>query len=430
VAPDYALNYWDYQGRVAYRISEHDRLTAFAFGAYDFLRNEAIGRTLFEVEFHRLDLRWDRETENGRIRVATTLSSDHTLNAAENATDPGSSTTTRGIRVRLQADQRVASGLRARAGGDIGFDHFTGDREVQGPNFVPFGAHDDVYGGGWVDLVARPSNGVEIVPAFRFDVFRVRNETVLAPEPRLATRLRLADGVSWISAAGLTHQVPTFSIPIPGSNVSRFEAAKQEAWQISQAVEVALPLRVLAKGTAFRNVIFLSDATGTAHNYGFEIFLRRDFTERLGGFVSYTLSRADRVVGSASGLSTFDRPHTLSVVLGYDLGKGFRAGGRFYTQSGRPYDVACSTPECTDPSPPMTSSPFIASGRFPMFSRLDVRFEKKWRLDSGAWIALTLEWFNALLAREVDMAVRTPRGLALQSRNPLTLPSIGVEAGY
>ncbi|HEX9296381.1 MAG TPA: TonB family protein [Polyangiaceae bacterium] len=430
VAPDYKLAYWDYQARAAYRISEHDRLSIFSFGAHDLLRNEIIARTLFHVDFHRLDLRWDHETEGGRVRVATTLGSDLTLKAAENSRNPGSSVTSRSARVRLELDQRVAAGARVRAGGDINVERFDEDREQQGPGVVPFGAHTDSYGGAWVDVIGRPSPGVEIVPGFLFDVFRVRDETLLAPEPRLSTRLKIAERVAWISAFGLTHQVPTFVIPVPGSNVSLFESTSQEVWQASQAIEASLPFRMLAKLTLFRNVIRLVDDQGRGDNYGVEVFVRRDFTERLGGFVSYTFSRADRQLFGMKFLSTFDRPHVLSVVLGYDLGAGFRAGSRFYLESGRPYEILCATPNCRDSGASPMPYQYVHSGRFPAFSRLDVRFEKKWTFESGAWFAATLEWFNALLSRELDSVRTSPDGLVFDGRSPLTLPSIGVEGGY
>jgi TonB family protein len=436
VAPEYSLAYWDYQGRLAFRVSEHDRLTAFSFGAHDFLRNEVISRTLFHVEFHRLDLRWDHDTDSGHLRVAATLSSDLTLNAAENSRDPGSATKSRGARLRFELDERVARGLRFRAGGDVGLERFDDDREVHGAaGFVPFGAHTDRYGGGWIDLVERPAPGVEVVPSFRFDVFQVRDDTVLAPEPRLATRLKLAEGVAWISAFGVTHQVPTFLVPVPGSNISRFDASNHEVWQASQTIELALPWRALAKATLFRNVTFASQPGLGGHDYGMELFLRRDFTERLGGFASYTLSRANRTAPGAHALSTFDRTHVLSLVLGYDLGAGYRFGGRFYVESGRPYEIACPTPGCVGGAPPPPGSPpssfpYVVSGRFPMFSRLDVRFEKKWTFASGAWIAGTFEWFNSLLTREYDNVAWTPAGLVESGRSPLTLPSIGIEGGY
>ncbi len=45
VAPDYSLGYGDYQARLSYAASGADRLTLFAFGGYDFLRNEVEHRT-------------------------------------------------------------------------------------------------------------------------------------------------------------------------------------------------------------------------------------------------------------------------------------------------------------------------------------------------------------------------------------------------
>jgi hypothetical protein len=432
VAPDYSLSYWDYQARLAYRVTDHDRLSAFAFGAYDFLRNKAIARTLFDVQFHRLDVRWDHDTEQFHSRVAVTLSSDSTLNAQENTTDPGTSTDSQGARVRFELEDRVSKTLRVRAGGDAGLEHFTSDSLVlfQSSAATSFGPHTDRYGGGWLDLVSRPARGVELVPSLRFDLFDVRNQTVVAPEPRLAARLRVAEGVSWISAFGLTHQVPTFVIPVPGASFSVFDTAHQTVWQASQSIEVALPWRLLAKGTLFRNVSILSDVDGQSHDYGAELFLHRDFTERLGGFVSYTLSRSDRDRLGNNELSAFDRTHVLSAVLGYDFGRGYRFGGRFYLASGRPYTVSCPTPDCAGAPNPSMATPYSVTGRFPMFSRLDVRFEKKWYLGGGATVAATFEWFNALLEKEIDSADWTPGGVALTGRSPLTLPSVGVEGSY
>jgi hypothetical protein len=134
-------------------------------------------------------------------------------------------------------------------------------------------------------------------------------------------------------------------------------------------------------------------------------------------------------------LAGFDRPHVLSAVLGYDLGAGFRLGGRAYYASGRHYTVACPTEDCAPL--PMTSmaparSVFIHEGRVEGFFRLDVRFEKRWRFASGSWIAVTAEWFNALLAEETMSRYWDPvrGGIHTETQSPLTLPSIGIEAGY
>jgi hypothetical protein len=321
-----------------------------------------------------------------------------------------------------------------RAGADAGLEHFKNDSLVLSSMVTSFGSHTDRYGGAWVDAVTHAGRGIEIVPSLRLDVFDVRGQTVFAPEPRLAGRFRIAEGVSWISAFGVTHQVPTFVIPVPGADFSVFDTAKQSVWQASQSIEVAFPLRITAKATVFRNVSILSDVDGQSHDYGAELFLHRDFTERLGGFVSYTVSRSDRDQLGVEKLSVFDRTHVLSAVAGYDFGSGYRFGGRFFLASGRPYTVNCPTPDCSGGArPPMgtlPATPYTATGRFPMFARLDVRFEKKWSLGKGATIAATFEWFNSLLAREIDSVGWTPNGLAFSGRSPLTLPSVGVEGSY
>ncbi|HYQ41905.1 MAG TPA: TonB family protein, partial [Polyangiaceae bacterium] len=108
VAPDYGLNYWDYQARIAYRINATDTLSAFAFGALDQLRNENIHRTLFDTQFHRLDLRWDRHTEQSHVRVALTLGTDHVLNAHEGPSGAGSELRDSTARLRLEASHRVS----------------------------------------------------------------------------------------------------------------------------------------------------------------------------------------------------------------------------------------------------------------------------------------------------------------------------------
>jgi hypothetical protein len=208
------------------------------------------------------------------------------------------------------------------------------------------------------------------------------------------------------------------------------ELGVQRAYQATQGLELALPSAMYARATVFHSLLQTEEFQVSGRNYGLELFLRRDFAERLGGFVSYTLSRTERTAGSATFLSDFDRPHVLSAVLGYDLGKGFRLGGRAYYASGRPYFLACPTSDC-GPGDPEAERPYLVEDRVEGFFRLDVRFEKRWRLSSGAWIAATLEWFNALLAEEKMQKYWDPMlGVVEDTQSPLTLPSVGIEAGY
>ena len=72
--------------------------------------------------------------------------------------------------------------------------------------------------------------------------------------------------------------------------------------------------------------------------YGVEVLLRRPLSKRPSGWLSYTLSRSTRdehfitptgrdVVAAVA--SDYDRTHVLNAISAYDLGRRWRAGGRF-----------------------------------------------------------------------------------------------------
>ena len=431
VAPDYGLNYWDYQARVAYRINATDTVSAFAFGALDRLDNVPLGVKLFDTQFHRLDLRWDRHTEQSHVRVALTLGTDHVLNGQESTYASGSELRDTTARVRLEASHRLSPTLRLRGGADAGASNVKTEVDILGPQVVAQPARVDYSGGAYADAIWRPARAAEIVPGLRVDLARARLENHLFVEPRLGTRLRVAQGVSWVSAFGVAHQLPTQSIRVPGRTPNALELAKQEAWQATTGVEFVLPASMLGKVSLFHAWVDALDADVTGRSYGAEFFLRRNFSERLGGFISYTLSRTTYTHLRETNQAEFDRPHVLSVVLGYDLGRGFRLGARSLYESGRRYAVACPTPDC-GPGDPQAPRPFVTQGRTHSFFRVDFRFEKRWQLAAGRWISGTFEWFNASLSTEADSAHWDPvhGGVIISDRSALTLPSIGVEAGF
>lgn len=431
VAPDYELGYSDYQGRVTYAVTPSDRLTVLGFGGYDVLRNKERAITLFNVGFHRLDLRWDRALEGtGRVRVGLTLSHDTVRAAPEDEGASGVLQKSTGARVRAEAEQDLAEGVRLRVGGDLAADAVRGDREQIDERVRVYPDRTDVTAGAHADAVLRPTRAVEIVPGLRFDQLRSRGTDHSFLEPRVGARVRLARATSYIAGAGLAHQVPAVAIRMPGRPPNLLERSVQEVAQASHGIEYALPWRLLGRTTLFlQRTTTDSEASGRA--YGAEQFLRRDFTERFGGFISYTLSRTELTAGTEQRLASYDRTHVLSAVLGYDLGGGFRIGGRGYLASGRAVRVWCPTVDCApggDPGGPLRD---VVDLRLPTFVRLDTRLEKRWKLGRDGWITATFEWFNATLSSETEDAYYTSRdGIRRDRRSPLTLPSLGVEAGF
>lgn len=416
-APNYSLGYWDYQLRATHRVSDRDTVTLFAFGAHDELHYN--GQPQFSIEYHRVDLRLDHRIRGGSLRVAFTFSQDHTLTAD---TDVGQSAALDGPgwRLRMELDQHVDRKVRIRAGADVGATRFTADEyPAQGAFPALHGPHTDVEGGAYADVVWYPAKPLEVVPGFRLDGYRSRDRSTWAPQPRLAAKVRLHPALSWLSAFGTAHQEPTEAVFLPAALPNPMDESARTSAQLSEGLEVRLPSSMRLRATGFYSrtlapQILGTPVSGLEQGEGLEVFFHRDLTERLGGFVSYTLSRTDRAIGSVTERAPWDRTHVLTVVAGYDLGARWRAGARFFFESGRPFTQPCGG----------------SAGDLPPFYRIDARVEKKWVFRGGPWLAASLEGFNVTDQAEPIGSDCVNGKPSVQYQTPIILPTLGLEGGF
>lgn len=472
LVPEVELGYWDYQARATYSPSERDTVSVFGFGAYDFLsaEDEDTGepQTVYDVTFHRLDTNWRRVlSDDSALLVGATLGWDRTgSGAADEPLD------LEGRRLGARALYTNQLGRRAllRAGGDVEVSRFgiqlpeqLDDDDDDVDDFDPrleelpfaglpiadfeqrpltresfadlFSSRTDVSFGGWVDSVLDLGHGVTLTPGFRFDVYASRGQLALAPEPRLSARFQVHPRLALVHDIGVAHQAPSFAIPVPGFSGTPAEGLQRGVqtsagveWQPSDGTRVELtlfqtglfagsdPIGIFQLDNADLSVDSLTERV-TAHTYGAEIYLRRDLTRRLGGFVSYTLSRSERAIGRLEGPSSVDRTHVLNVAAAYRLSDSWRTGARFVFYSGVPAEVAY--PRAAE-SPP----------RGPAFHRLDVRIEKRWPLGEDGFWALVAEVQNSTLRRETLERSCYAYGCESERIGPVTVPSLGVEAQF
>ena len=477
-APNTRVNYWDYQGRVAYRVGERDTLSVFAFGSYDeILNRDPFSRNtdfypLFRTEFHRIDTRWDHRTGRGNLRTAITVGVDNSLVGSQ---DAASEVVAQTLALRSDYEERLSPTAKLRFGADTILYHYNVSGNT-GNLLQSFSTRDDVMFGIRGDVVWRVHPRIEVVPGIRLDMFTSRPASqsqasilsgkvgtrIPAVDPRLASRITLSKKVSVISTFGVAHQPPSSAIPIPGLDLGALDNGLQSSIQAGQGVELALPLEFSLTTTAFvQNYFNLSDQFATCitvtggqadgscvsarvrgRGYGLEVLLRRDLTKRITGWISYTLSRSTRettsphaagvdlnLAASSSGevLAEFDRTHVLNVVAAADLGGGWRAGARFYYYTGKPYTA---TQVNQVPLPPYNVD------RLPDFWRIDFRLEKKWTLGARGSISFVFEGLNVTFNREAISANcrRTPGQLfdvcKPEYLGPVAIPSIGVEGFY
>jgi hypothetical protein len=402
------------------------------------------------------------------LRIATTLGLDNT-GAGE---DDGVDLSAERVRNRFVLSHRVTDSTQLRVGGDIETALYDIDIDTEGddddddepppdrlppelnprplpglpPRFAPepsneeqiealFSSRNEVVAGAWLEWVLDLGSGVTLVPGFRLDVYTGDSVTQFAPEPRISARFQLNPRVALLHDLGIAHQAPSFAIPVPGLQGAASQGL-QRAVQSSAGTEVDLGNHVSGTLTVFQNLLFGgTDALGLfqlqradssiepetdrvmARTYGLEVFLRRSLSERLGGFLSYTLSRSTRSLSRLHGPASFDRTHVFNLAVAYDLGRAWRAGIRTVVYTGIPGEVAY--PEATEHPP-----------RAPVFYRFDWRLEKRWKLGKDGFWALVFEVLNTTLHKETLEISCYAYGCESESIGPVTIPSIGVEASF
>jgi hypothetical protein len=486
ITPTVDLDYWDYQVRANWRVTDKGTLGVLAFGSHDYLASGTPLSEDFVSDFHRIDLRYDHALGGGQLRVAVTGGYDYRGASPSYLTDESGA-----ARVELSHKLAARLRLRAGAGGRIdayGFEHRTPVSDEDDPD-VPSSVDPpprNLTAGAYADVVwgAGP---VELVPGVRFDVYsskraiepgaeRKTTATLPAVDPRLALRVSIAPPVDSITSAGLAHQFPSLRFgDVPGAvatgeGFAPGSARLQSAAHASQGFEFSLPEEFVASVTGFYSAFWgMTDLTATCYEimpptagptdgppprgpyfcpgnepvrgraYGLELMLRRSLSERFSVWLSYALSRSTRqahfptLEGGETVVtvpSEFDRTHVLNAALTVDLGVGWRAGTRFLFYSGAPY----SPLEGSIPVPPYHGL------RGPPFPRLDVRLEKRWELGETAFIALVIEGLNVTLSTESSTLGRDcdsrfgPDGGTTECRlskiGPITIPSLGVEAAF
>lgn len=112
--------------------------------------------------------------------------------------------------------------------------------------------------------------------------------------------------------------------------------------------------------------------SGRGRSYGMELFLRKTRGPWT-GWISYTLSRAERTFEGVKGknyLAGFDRPHNLNVVFNWDINKRWNVGAVFVLGSGRPFTPVKSI--YLIGFTPVLEYGLRNSARIPIYHRLDL----------------------------------------------------------
>ncbi len=120
--------------------------------------------------------------------------------------------------------------------------------------------------------------------------------------------------------------------------------------------------------------------TGSGRTWGFEALVRREISESLYGWLSYTFGKSVRRQRDTSRATptAFDQPHNLNAVLSWKPGGGWELGGRLRLSSGRPDTPYIGATYDADSGGYRPVSGGFRTIRRELFHQVDVRVEKTW----------------------------------------------------
>lgn len=431
---DEEFGYWDYQLRVARKVSPSTSVGVFAFGAGDhYGGNESLaGAVGGDTGFHRVDLRISHQSRGISATSGITFGRDRTADASASLRDNS-------LRARSDVTVPLGTAMAVRFGADARVNdiqlHVAPERLDRSDLFDLFPTRADHSLGGYVGFRYQPNERLFIEPGARADLYASQGEHAASLDPRLLVGARLSKRVAVEHRFGLASQKPNFVPGVPAAQVGSLEDGLVRGIHASSAVRVSLPLELSASVAGFesryQNVVdplgqareFRLDATSLQERQdltarGVELRLGRPLTRRIGGFVSYTLSWATRDAGAVHTYSGYDRRHVLQGALALELWWKVRGSVRALYYSGFPaleIGLGGARPSNTR--------------RAPGYTRFDWRLERPFRIGERLELSVVAEMLNATSAKE---ALRYECGgrCELITAGPIVLPSIGVEATF
>jgi hypothetical protein len=143
---------------------------------------------------------------------------------------------------------------------------------------------------------------------------------------------------------------------------------------------------------------FRNGNEGRGFVYGTEVLLKMQPTQRLMGFVAYTLSRSERraLPELPTRIFELDQTHVLSAVGSIRFDGGWELGARVRLVSGNPYTPTVGAAFDADAGAyaGIEQQPLL-SARLPPFFSLDLRIEKTFRIARVLLLRAYLDVINA-----------------------------------
>ncbi|MBK9036359.1 MAG: TonB-dependent receptor [Myxococcales bacterium] len=248
------------------------------------------------------------------------------------------------------------------------------------------------------DLAWEVTDRLRLLPGLRVDSYVIQAQPMVTVDPRLTARYQLDDAWLLKGYAGVFHQPPQ-----PEAVDARFgnpEVRSERGLHFGVGGEWRPNRLWLVDGEVYyidrsELVHFTNDATldgggvvtpqrvinsGVSNTYGLEALIKRELSDTVFGWLSYTFSHSvqRRFPTSDTVPTAFDQAHNLNAVVSWKPGGGWELGGRLRLSTGRPETPYVGATYDADSGGYRPVSGGFRATRSQVFQQVDVRAEKTW----------------------------------------------------
>jgi len=455
--------YYDYQAMTTYRPGLSNKLRLLVYGSSDRFKllftqptdaDPAIsGNFRLQTQFHRAQVSWASKVSD---RV------DHDLEIAMGMFDyqfgagDAFDFTLKGSEAYLRSEWRIRATDRVRLISGLDLVVIPGEVSYGGPPLQQQEGNPDSGGGG-----ASASNRSKFQAADKFTVVQpgvyFESDFDLAPlhvvlgsrldyfneikgfsfDPRIALHYNLTKDFRLKGGVGSFTQPPQFQESSPAFGNPHLKPTHTVHSGFGFDYEIAPGIKLGIEGFykyLYDRIIGTEQGVqpvftngGKGRIYGLEVSARVDPRGRFFAYLSYTLSRSERMDRNEGYRAfDFDQPHILALSGVLRLGRGWEGGLTFRLVAGNPSTPIIGAVYNRDTGLYSPVYGVTNSIRSPYFHRLDVRVEKKWTFNTWS-LAFYIDVQNAYNATNAEgIAYDFEYRRSAKIRGLPILPSLGL----
>ncbi len=304
--------------------------------------------------------------------------------------------------------------------------------------------------GAYIDLGIDATSKLKLIPSLRVDQYLIESRNRQSLDPRLVARYRVDKDWTLKGYVGRFSQPPQpeavdarFGNPNVGIEHAMhyglgYEWKPDRLWKLDSEIYyvrrtglVVFTEDVIDNGDGtFSYVNFRNE--GRRDSMGFEVLIKREISERMFGWLSYTFSKAhQRNHPDTEWVPTaFDQTHVMNAVASYKPGAGFEIGARFQLATGRPDTPVIGATFNADTGEYEPVDGPRRSVRTPTYRQIDMRIERTWLFNTWS-LGAYLDIINVANLQNVEAFQYDYR---FKEKAPITsypiLPTLGIRGKW